>query len=58
MSSSLPGAGFSKEELTQLINALIDNHFIKDLLIKESFLYTLEDNQQHQQSKEAKHIEN
>ena len=57
-SSSLPGAGFSKEELTQLINALIDNHFIKDLLIKELLSYTLEDNQQHQQSKEAKHIEN
>ena len=34
-SSSLPGAGFSKEELTQLINALIDNHFIKDFLINE-----------------------
>ena len=32
---SSPGAGLSKEELTQLINALIDNHFIKDLLIKE-----------------------
>lgn len=32
---SSPSAGLSKEELTQLINALIDNHFIKDLLIKE-----------------------
>ena len=32
---SSPGAGLSKEELTQLINTLIDNHFIKDLLIKE-----------------------
>jgi hypothetical protein len=39
-SSSLPGAGLSKEELTQLVNALIDNHFIKDLLIKESLSYT------------------
>jgi hypothetical protein len=58
MSSSLPRAGFLKEELTQLINALIDNHFIKDLLIKELLSYTLEDNQRHQQSKEAKHIEN
>ena len=33
----------SKEELTQLIDALIDNHFIKDCLIKESFSYTLEE---------------
>jgi hypothetical protein len=45
-SSSLPGAGLSKEELTQLINALIDNHFIKDLLIKESLSCTLEDHHQ------------
>jgi hypothetical protein len=29
ISSSLSGAGSSKGELTQLINALIDNHFIK-----------------------------
>jgi predicted transcriptional regulator len=57
MSSSLPGAGLPKEELTQLINALIDNHFIKDLLIKELLSYTLEDHQRHQ-IKEAKHIEN
>ena len=58
-SSPLSGAGFSKEELTQLINTLIDNHFIKDLLIKESLSYTLEDHQQHQhqRSKEEKHIE-
>jgi predicted transcriptional regulator len=35
MSSSPPRAGLSKEELMQLINALIDNHFIKDVLIKE-----------------------
>jgi hypothetical protein len=45
-SSSLPGAGLSKEELTQLVNALIDNHFIKDLLIKESLSCTLEDHHQ------------
>ena len=50
-SSSLPGAGFSKEELTQLINALIDNHFIKDFLINESLLYTLEDHQQQRLNK-------
>src|ERR671923_1287205 len=42
-SSSLLGAGLTKEEeLTQLINALIDNHSIKDLLIKELLSYTLE----------------
>jgi hypothetical protein len=49
-----------KEEQTQLINVLIDNHFIKDILIKEPLSYTLEDNQrhQHQQHKEVKLIEN
>jgi hypothetical protein len=49
-----------REELTQLIDALIDNHFIKDILIKEPLLYTFEDHQrhQHQQRKEAKLIEN
>ena len=49
-----------KEELTQLINALIGNHFIKDILIKEPLSYTFEDHQrhQHQQRKEAKLIEN
>jgi len=59
-SSSLPGAGLPKEELMQLINILIDNHFIKDLLIKELLSYTLEDHQrhQHQQSKATKHIKN
>jgi hypothetical protein len=36
MSSS--GARLPKEELTQLIETLIDNHFIKDFLIKESLL--------------------
>ena len=36
----------SKEELTGLINTLIDNHFIKDLLIKESLSCTLEDHHQ------------
>ncbi|MGA8106009.1 MAG: hypothetical protein WB815_05080, partial [Nitrososphaeraceae archaeon] len=49
-----------KEELTQLINTLIDNHFIKDILVKEPLSYTLEDHQrlQHQQRKEVKLIEN
>ena len=49
-----------REELTQLIDALIDNHFIKDILIKEPLSYTFEDHQrhQHQQHKEAKIIEN
>jgi hypothetical protein len=49
-----------REELTQLIDALIDNHFIKDILIKEPLSYTFEDPQrhQHQQHIEAKLIEN
>lgn len=52
---SLDGGSPPKEELTQLINALIDNHFIKDFLIKD-IVYTLEGyhQQQHRQSKEAK----
>lgn len=50
---SSPGARLAREELIQLINTLIDNHFIKDFLIKESLLNTLEQqrNQQHRQSK-------
>ena len=49
-----------KEELTQLINALIDNHLIKDILIKEPMSYTFEDHQrpQLQQVIEAKLIAN
>jgi hypothetical protein len=51
MSSS--GARLPKEELTQLIETLIDNHFIKDFLIKESLLQTIDSQwDQHQQSKE------
>lgn len=37
---SSPGARLPKEELIQLINALIKNHFIKDFLNKESLLQT------------------
>ena len=50
---SSPGTRLAREELIQLINTLIDNHFIKDFLIKESLLHTLEQqrNQQHRQSK-------
>ena len=50
---SSPGTRLAREELIQLINTLIDNHFIKDFLIKESLLHTLEHqkNQQHRQSK-------
>jgi hypothetical protein len=48
---SSPGAGLSKEELTHLINTLIDNHFIKALLIKESVSYALEDHQQQRLNK-------
>ena len=49
-----------KEELTQLINTLIDNHLIKDILIKEPLSHTFEDHQghQHQQLKKAKLIAN
>lgn len=39
---SSPGARLPKEELIHLINALIDNHFIKDFLIKESLLQTID----------------
>ena len=39
---STTGTGLSKEELKQLINALIDNHFIKDVLIKEYCYIPLE----------------
>jgi hypothetical protein len=51
---SSPGTRLAREELIQLINTLIDNHFIKDFLIKESLLHTLEhqQNRKHQQSKE------
>jgi hypothetical protein len=49
-----------KEELTQLIDALIDNHSIKDILLKEPLSHTLEDYQRHQlhPRKELKLIEN
>jgi hypothetical protein len=50
---SSPGTRLAREELIQLINTLIDNHFIKDFLIKESLMHTLEQqrNQQHRRSK-------
>jgi hypothetical protein len=50
---SSPSARLAREELIQLINTLIDNHFIKDFLIKESLMHTIEQqrNQQHRQSK-------
>ena len=41
-----------KEDLTNHYKeALIDNHFIKDLLIKELLSYTLEDHQQQRLNK-------
>ena len=49
---SSPGTRLPKEELTQLIDALIDNHFIKDFLIKDSLSFTLKEHrrlQDHQQ---------
>jgi hypothetical protein len=54
------GLRLPREELTQLIDAMIDNHTIKDILFKEPLSYTFEDHQQHQyqQHKEAKLIEN
>jgi hypothetical protein len=53
---SSPETRLPKEELIQLINALIDNHSFRDFLIKESLLHTLEQHrhQQHQQSKEER----
>ena len=49
----------SKDDLTRLIDALIDNRFIKDILIEEPFSYTFQDRQihQHQPHKEAKSVE-
>ena len=49
---------FSFENLTRLIDALIDNRSIKDILIKEPFSYTFHDRQihQHQSHKEAKPV--
>ena len=44
---SSPGTRLAREELIQLINTLIDNHFIKDFLIKESLLHTLEHQRNH-----------
>jgi hypothetical protein len=53
---SSPGTRLPKEELTQLIDALIDNNFIKDFLIKDSLFFTLKEHQrlqdQQQQNKE------
>ena len=46
---SSPGTRLPKEELKQLIDALIDNHFIKDFLTKESLFYNLEEDQRRQQ---------
>jgi predicted transcriptional regulator len=48
MEVSSPGTRLPKEELTKLIDALIDNHFIKDFLIKESLVNTLEEHHRHQ----------
>ena len=52
------GVRLPNEELTELINALIDNHTIKDILFKEPLSYTFEDHQrhQHQQDQEVKLI--
>jgi hypothetical protein len=54
------GVRLPREELTQLINALIDNHSIRDILIKKPLPHPFEDHQrhQHQQRKVAELIEN
>src|ERR687895_415122 len=51
---SSPGVRLAREELIQLINTLIDNHFIKDFLIKESLLHTPEHQQNQQQHRQSK----
>jgi hypothetical protein len=50
---SSPGARLPNEELIQLINALIDNHSIRDFLIKESLSHILE-HQRHKQNREQR----
>ena len=51
--TSSTGASLPKEELIQLINALIDNHYIKEFLIKESLLHTIDSQRlQNQHNKE------
>ena len=52
------GVRLPKEELTQLISALIDNHSIKDILTKEPLSNAFEDHQPHQRLKVGKLIEN
>jgi hypothetical protein len=50
---SSPGTRLPKEELIQLINTLIDNHLIRDFLIKESLLHTFKHQRhRHQQGKQ------
>ena len=53
---SSPGTRLPKEELTQLIDDLIDNHFIKDFLIKDVLLSTRKEHQrfQNQQTTEQR----
>ena len=58
---SSPGTRVPKEELTQLIDDLIDNDFVKDFLIKDALLFTLKEQQrlqnQQQQNKEENQAE-
>jgi hypothetical protein len=53
------GVRLPREELTQLVNTLIDDHSIKDILIKKPLSYTSEDYQrdQHQKLKVAKLVQ-
>jgi hypothetical protein len=55
---SSPGTRLAKEELTQLIDALIDNHFIKDFLIKDSLLFTLKEHQRLQDQQQQQQQNN
>ena len=54
---SSPGTRLPKEDLTQLIDALIDNHFIKDFLIKDSLLFTLKEHQRLQDQQQEQNKE-
>ena len=54
---SSPGTRLPKEELTQLIDDLIDNDFIKHFLIKDSLLFTLKEHQRLQDQKQQQNKE-
>ena len=55
---SSPGTRPPKEELTQLIDDLIDNDFIKDFLIKDALLFTLKEHQRLQDQQQQQQQQN